>query len=88
MSCPTRVGFEMVEQLLADYPSLFSRYLKFSVTEYTQVSYLNYIVFVNHISQSQPLLRWCPGKDCSMVFQVKQAAAKRVVCIMCTASIW
>ena len=27
----------MVEQLLADYPSLFSRYLKFSVTEYTQV---------------------------------------------------
>ena len=38
--------------------------------------------------QSHHLLRWCPGVNCSIVFQVKENLPKRVTCSTCTTSCW
>lgn len=38
--------------------------------------------------QCHSLLRWCPGKDCNMVFSVRQLLPKRVVCKQCSTMCW
>ena len=38
--------------------------------------------------QRHSLFRWCPGRDCNMVFQVKESQPKRVVCSQCKSECW
>ncbi len=37
---------------------------------------------------SHPLLRFCPGKNCTFVIKATKPLAKRCVCISCKVSFW
>jgi ariadne-2 len=70
MQCSVHVSLEMVRALLSSEPCL-SKYHTFALAEFVQ---------------SHHLLRWCPGVNCSIVFQVKENLPKRVTCSTCTTS--
>ena len=74
MQCPVRLSLEKVQQLLQHHgANLLNRFNRFALSDFVQ---------------SHELLRWCPGADCSIVFQVKVAQAKKVTCSKCHSSCW
>ena len=74
MQCPVRLGLEKVQQLLhLQGGDWISRFNGFALSEFVQ---------------SHQLLRWCPGADCSIVFQVKEPLAKKVTCSKCHSTCW
>ncbi|XP_064401078.1 E3 ubiquitin-protein ligase ARIH2-like [Halichondria panicea] len=68
MQCPVRLSLEMVQLFLKTNTHTTARYLELSLSEYVL---------------SHTLLRWCPGPDCSIVFQVEERQPKRVECSKC-----
>ena len=76
MQCPARLSLEKVQQLIQHHRgdvSLLNRLNGFALSEFVQ---------------SHELLRWCPGADCSIVFQVKEPLAKKVSCSKCHSTCW
>ena len=73
LQCHRILGLETVQSLLSQHSTALSRYLRFALSDYV----------VSH-----PLLRWCPGPNCTVVFQVKQPQAKKVTCSNCSTSCW
>lgn len=76
MQCPARLSLDKVQQLLHHHHGYQS-----------QLSRLNGFVLSEFV-QSHELLRWCPGADCSIVFQVKEPLAKKVTCSKCHSTCW
>ena len=76
MQCPARLSLEKVQQLIHHHHGdhgLLSRLNGFALSEFVQ---------------SHELLRWCPGADCPIVFQVREPLAKKVTCSKCHSTCW
>ncbi|XP_003385002.1 PREDICTED: potential E3 ubiquitin-protein ligase ariadne-2-like [Amphimedon queenslandica] len=68
MDCDVLMGFEVIDTLLVKRSSVIRRYYQLALSQ---------------IVESHPLLRWCPGRDCDMVFAVKEPLPKRIQCTHC-----
>lgn len=45
-------------------------------------------MYFRDLVNSHPYLRWCPGKDCSMVVHCVANKGYRVICTRCESSFW
>lgn len=44
------------------------------------------LLLLNDLIKTHPLLRWCPGADCTTIVKAESCKAKRVVCSKCKTS--
>lgn len=73
LQCQRLLDLETVQSMLQDRAEDSARYLRFALSDYV----------VSH-----PLLRWCPGPNCTIVFQVTEHQAKKVSCSKCSTTCW
>ena len=73
LQCPRLLDLDTVQSMLQDRAEDCARYLRFALSDYV----------VSH-----PLLRWCPGPNCTIVFQVSEHQAKKVTCSKCSTACW
>ena len=71
MQCSLYVSLEMVQQMIQSQVDIYARFLRTALAEFVKSHYL---------------LRWCPGPNCTTVFQVVKRSAKQVTCSHCAAS--
>jgi len=73
LQCEVVMALETVQSMLEQRAQDSARFLRFALSDYV----------VSH-----PLLRWCPGPNCSIVFQAEESKAKKVSCSKCSTSCW
>lgn len=73
LQCDVLIDMETVQSLLEQRAEDTARFLRFALSDFV----------VSH-----PLLRWCPGPNCTIVFQVNEPQAKKVSCSKCSSSCW
>jgi ariadne-2 len=68
MQCDVRIPMEMVQELFKNSSKEYKCYHQRALTQ---------------LVESHPLIRWCPGKDCQMIFHVKEVLPKGIECANC-----